>query len=174
MRFMRRQSRSEEHTSELQSPCNLVCRLLLEKKKQRAATCWRRTKPSPARLRFLRPRPSPRPRNSCTRPSRPGSWIHILIFFFLMIRRPPRSTLFPYTTLFRSAVDEEDQPRIYVAPSEGGKPSDGADRKSTRLNSSHLVISYAVFCLKKKKESRNRCCTAFFSPGSVSEWPGSF
>src|SRR6266446_9743573 len=67
-------------------------------------------------------------------------------FFFLMIRRPPRSTLFPYTTLFRSR-----------APPWRGRPPcpstrrDRRDRKSTRLNSSHLVISYAVFCLKNKK-----------------------
>src|SRR5438034_11831553 len=78
-----------------------------------------------------------------------------IFFFFLMIRRPPRSTLFPYTTLFRSG------PRG-AAPG-GGDGVPGAeplpqehlrqrgDRKSTRLNSSHTVISYAVFCLKKKK-----------------------
>src|SRR5256885_11268645 len=70
-----------------------------------------------------------------------------------MIRRPPRSTLFPYTTLFRSrecclAFDERlDRPRY------GSRPCERRlDRKSTRLNSSHLVISYAVFCLKKKKK----------------------
>src|SRR5256885_10557820 len=93
-------------------------------------------------------------------------------FFFLMIRRPPRSTLFPYTTLFRShAVTEFKDPQpqlrgvthqfvtyqrkdgvklsatLYLPP--GYKPGT-RDRKSTRLNSSHLVISYAVFCLKKK------------------------
>src|SRR5256885_4295307 len=70
-------------------------------------------------------------------------------FFFLMIRRPPRSTLFPYTTLFRSHASNvfHDRP-----PTGHGLPSVGVrDRKSTRLNSSHLVISYAVFCLKKKK-----------------------
>src|SRR5256885_8840452 len=78
----------------------------------------------------------------------------LTFFFFLMIRRPPRSTLFPYTTLFRSVVIAD------VASA--GIPRDGdlrpawglftfTDRKSTRLNSSHLVISYAVFCLKKKK-----------------------
>src|SRR5436305_8266942 len=71
-------------------------------------------------------------------------------FFFLMIRRPPRSTLFPYTTLFRSPVGRRlvsdfpcrDKPRRF---------SPTRDRKSTRLNSSHVRISYAVFCLKKKK-----------------------
>src|SRR5476651_2755206 len=70
-----------------------------------------------------------------------------LLFFFLMIRRPPRSTLFPYTTLFRSppAHGRPDLPpqRRAVRPA-------GGDRKSTRLNSSHANISYAVFCLKKK------------------------
>src|SRR5256885_13050999 len=90
-----------------------------------------------------------------------------------MIRRPPRSTLFPYTTLFRSIGEE-------LSPSESHAgdvvwivdPLDGttnflhrypqyavSDRKSTRLNSSHLVISYAVFCLKKKKKKEMmRCC----------------
>src|SRR3989442_11931499 len=73
----------------------------------------------------------------------------ILFFFFLMIRRPPRSTLFPYTTLFRSWIP-------LVSTGHGpwhfhnSSPSKG-DRKSTRLNSSHVRISYAVFCLKKKK-----------------------
>src|SRR6266496_6131481 len=69
-------------------------------------------------------------------------------FFFLMIRRPPRSTLFPYTTLFRSAPARR---------TEGAGKCEGwpgrADRKSTRLNSSHVEISYAVFCLKKKKKT---------------------
>src|SRR5258707_7755275 len=73
-------------------------------------------------------------------------------FFFLMIRRPPRSTLFPYTTLFRS-----DSRRGYPIPTaESPRPQSWSrqlfqDRKSTRLNSSHANISYAVFCLKKKK-----------------------
>src|SRR5256885_3834753 len=75
-------------------------------------------------------------------------------FFFLMIRRPPRSTLFPYTTLFRSGLDVRI-PENYI-PSENlrlrtyKRISSIRDRKSTRLNSSHLVISYAVFCLNKK------------------------
>src|SRR2546428_2552795 len=71
-----------------------------------------------------------------------------------MIRRPPRSTLFPYTTLFRS----RRRPRRVPAPGSAGgllhrSGSSRTDRKSTRLNSSHDQISYAVFCLKKKKES---------------------
>src|SRR2546426_3123630 len=75
-----------------------------------------------------------------------------------MIRRPPRSTLFPYTTLFRSrqaragcGADDVRPDRARVRRDE---PCD-EDRKSTRLNSSHLVISYAVFCLKKKKKMNN-------------------
>src|SRR5256885_8505573 len=80
-------------------------------------------------------------------------------FFFLMIRRPPRSTLFPYTTLFRSWWAESrpacrEFPVRQGGPGRRGNSCDDRrheDRKSTRLNSSHLVISYAVFCLKKKK-----------------------
>src|SRR5471030_3377233 len=68
-------------------------------------------------------------------------------FFFLMIRRPPRSTLFPYTTLFRS---RRGQGKGAWRPFRVGQCD--RDRKSTRLNSSHLGISYAVFCLKKKKK----------------------
>src|SRR2546430_9775275 len=90
-----------------------------------------------------------------------------LFFFFLMIRRPPRSTLFPYTTLFRSPWLLGPRARRTVhrtaatLRSRGFDPDRGAcrtarpaprDRKSTRLNSSHSQISYAVFCLKKKKE----------------------
>src|SRR2546426_1895892 len=85
---------------------------------------------------------------------------HYFSFFFLMIRRPPRSTLFPYTTLFRS---QNQFPGKAAATCESCSTSAimrnmtnpryaSTDRKSTRLNSSHLVISYAVFCLKKKKK----------------------
>src|SRR3712207_9149709 len=92
------------------------------------------------------------------------------IFFFLMIRRPPRSTLFPCTTLFRSPDTSPQrwhlQPAWDLAPSppppasepdryryDPADPTPALDRKSTRLNSSHANISYAVFCLKKKKEN---------------------
>src|SRR5258708_30766031 len=76
-----------------------------------------------------------------------------------MIRRPPRSTLFPYTTLFRSRMESGGELLTHAdlsRLSEKGHPwneivIDGIDRKSTRLNSSHQIISYAVFCLKKKK-----------------------
>src|SRR5574339_754564 len=75
-------------------------------------------------------------------------------FFFLMIRRPPRSTLFPYTTLFRSERDDVLR-RAGDLGADDVVPGVRPDRKSTRLNSSHQAISYAVFCLKKKKN-----CTA--------------
>src|SRR6478735_2021375 len=78
--------RSEEHTSELQSPCNLVCRLLLEKKKN----CIVESESCTSSLWMVR------------RSAPPSSMCVLYAFFFLMIRRPPRSTLFPYTTLFRS------------------------------------------------------------------------
>src|SRR5437763_2914409 len=68
-----------------------------------------------------------------------------------MIRRPPRSTLFPYTTLFRSVHDDAGTLRYDQFESGGGAETGRRDRKSTRLNSSHRCISYAVFCLKKKK-----------------------
>src|SRR5258707_11733083 len=74
-----------------------------------------------------------------------------------MIRRPPRSTLFPYTTLFRSGRSRSrpGQPHRRTRPNHGrGQSRHGTDRKSTRLNSSHANISYAVFCLKKKKKYR--------------------
>src|SRR6266850_142267 len=71
------------------------------------------------------------------------------VFFFLMIRRPPRSTLFPYTTLLRSRRPLPAPPAP-PAPRPSRAFPCSRDRKSTRLNSSHLVISYAVFCLKKK------------------------
>src|SRR2546422_5138998 len=94
-----------------------------------------------------------------------------LFFFFLMIRRPPRSTLFPYTTLFRSAAVrfrhrcdqinnerhrlEEDKPPAHLPLAlDDPHHAEGIDRKSTRLNSSHGYISYAVFCLKKKKKNK--------------------
>src|SRR3712207_7354804 len=105
----------------------------------------------------------------------------IFFFFFLMIRRPPRSTLFPYTTLFRSLHGDIGQNyrevtlkrfkarkiNILVATDVAARGIDVndlshvinyADRKSTRLNSSHANISYAVFCLKKKKNTINEDC----------------
>src|SRR5258708_9880267 len=81
-----------------------------------------------------------------------------IFFFFLMIRRPPRSTLFPYTTLFRSIDDLPTENRgteWHSAGCLGTGSTWSRDRKSTRLNSSHQIISYAVFCLKKKKMTRN-------------------
>src|SRR5436309_11410533 len=99
-----------------------------------------------------------------------------LLFLFLMLRRPPRSTLFPYTTLFRShdgdlrgevgeeqrlldrgvaAADYHDFLAAIEESVAGGAGRHAKDRKSTRLNSSHVKISYAVFCLKKKKKKKN-------------------
>src|SRR5437870_10679723 len=76
-----------------------------------------------------------------------------------MIRRPPRSTLFPYTTLFRSEF-EANTPYLYSAyEDEDEVRPDARDRKSTRLNSSHVAISYAVFCLKKKKKHKKTVLT---------------
>src|SRR5258708_12970041 len=85
-----------------------------------------------------------------------------------MIRRPPRSTLFPYTTLFRSVVDDPEVAARLRRLRNGGQSDryhhevaginsrlDEIDRKSTRLNSSHQIISYAVFCLKKKTKNHN-------------------
>src|SRR5947199_5195922 len=90
-----------------------------------------------------------------------------------MIRRPPRSTLFPYTTLFRSRLVQpallgEDRPQL--PPSQAVL---GRDRKSTRLNSSHLGISYAVFCLKKKKTNPTepRTAASAFGFGRGSDCP---
>src|SRR5574342_502111 len=74
------------------------------------------------------------------------------LFFFLMIRRPPRSTLFPYTTLFRSGAAPGRVAPPDRVPSGLDRGDRTRDRKSTRLNSSHHRISYAVFCLKKKKQ----------------------
>src|SRR5688572_31447190 len=106
--------------------------------------------------------------------------VRLLLFFFLMLRRPPRSTLFPYTTLFRSGPRNRSQStslrrendgrtsggHTREAPVRGGPARNiqwarvavggdrfVRDRKSTRLNSSHSQISYAVFCLKKKKNN---------------------
>src|SRR6266496_1170757 len=78
-------------------------------------------------------------------------------FFFLMIRRPPRSTLFPYTTLFRSLArvgDIRGRLMIVFGSRDPPQPAEAKDRKSTRLNSSHVEISYAVFCLKKKTNNK--------------------
>src|SRR5258708_21446811 len=94
----------------------------------------------------------------------------LFLFFFLMIRRPPRSTLFPYTTLFRSVMRfsgfslikllrylREELMVVFATT------SSDRDRKSTRLNSSHQIISYAVFCLKKKNRSISILRTIIYS-----------
>src|SRR6266571_5324146 len=148
-------ARSEEHTSELQSHVNLVCRLLLEKKKKKKKT------------KLLEQKKKSTMKHSNHRnPPDLGFMLNLdrngvgcvarfcflaFFFFFLMIRRPPRSTLFPYTTLFRPRpAPGRARPR----PGPDGSVRRGRDRKSTRLNSSHMSISYAVFCLKKKKKKK--------------------
>src|SRR5437773_9593215 len=101
--------------------------------------------------------------------------LHVRLYL-LVLRRPPRSTVFPYTTLFRSLRDnliarlQRGEPLFpgivgydeSVVPQIPGK---SGDRKSTRLNSSHITISYAVFCLKKKKQSDQRALTSPCSCG---------
>src|SRR5207253_9456000 len=83
--------------------------------------------------------------------------LFFFFFFFLLLRRPPRSTLFPYTTLFRSSAGTSTSMVLHFTSSTDFLRKNPAnkissrDRKSTRLNSSHVAISYAVFCLKKKK-----------------------
>src|SRR2546422_5212698 len=102
----------------------------------------------------------------------------VFLFFFLMIRRPPRSTLFPYTTLFRSHVTShplDGDPTVLKvgvgvhdlleAAALPGNLVDRQDRKSTRLNSSHGYISYAVFCLKKKTNTQQH--SQLVDPNSV-------
>src|SRR5437870_9682829 len=101
-------------------------------------------------------------------------------FFFLRIRRPPRSTLFPYTTLFRSELANClflgcAKPHLAAYAVIGIR-----DRKSTRLNSSHVAISYAVFCLKKKRSTATADNTNFFpwlstcgSARADTDWHGS-
>src|SRR5258707_5829149 len=103
-------------------------------------------------------------------------------FFFLMIRRPPRSTLFPYTTLFRSLCAQGRPGRLHgdrqlIVLPDGPRCSadrgpSGRDRKSTRLNSSHANISYAVFCLKKKKKDRKRAVSSYKNREEARELSG--
>src|SRR5438034_7781078 len=104
---------------------------------------------------------------SCTHTPSSRLSLSPISLFFLMIPRPPRSTLFPYTTLFRSRQtpgrrgDGRDVSALSVAHRRGHasrRPRASRDRKSTRLNSSHTVISYAVFCLKKKKKKDSYMC----------------
>src|SRR5256885_12609201 len=108
----------------------------------------------------------------------------IAVFFFLMIRRPPRSTLFPYTTLFRSIGFPSPPPlrhgwQVHLGDNAASVwatrwglawPRLPQDRKSTRLNSSHLVISYAVFCLKKKRIANARSSRSNIPPLRSRAW----
>src|SRR5579862_2870028 len=150
---MPRLARSEEHTSELQSQFHIVCRLLLEKKKSapRAPYVEHPEILGPvAQLLHLWDFVSGLLKLVASNGTR---WAPVAPdeLFFLVLRRPPRPTLFPYTTLFRSAGT--GRPRRARAnrapPSRRDRPwARARDRKSTRLNSSHSSISYAVFCLK--------------------------
>src|SRR5215510_13752849 len=147
--------RSEEHTSELQSRGHLVCRLLLEKKKKKHAVLDRiETKqgPNPTRLHQENVDIGPNDISlDLLMTVYRANHLPLTSFFFLMIRRPPRSTLFPYTTLFRSG--RASSRRSWAPRRRSGCDGSRPDRKSTRLNSSHVAISYAVFCLKKKKDT---------------------
>src|SRR3712207_8327107 len=102
--------------------------------------------------------------------------VYVVCVFFLMIRRPPRSTLFPYTTLFRSdgdvgelaaAGEAAQAAHAAVHAADQLEQAERADRKSTRLNSSHANISYAVFCLKKKTNT-SPISTTTLSPSHTS------
>src|SRR2546422_5109298 len=91
-----------------------------------------------------------------------------------MIRRPPRSTLFPYTTLFRSPVLRRHLARLRADqgdPRPAGRGGGRGDRKSTRLNSSHGYISYAVFCLKKKKKKTRKFNNLLNKPMTIVSTP---
>src|ERR1039458_1362275 len=139
-----RLTRSEEHTSELQSLRHIVCRLLLEKKKNRLVVSAALMPTSGHHRNGMRRDRTTERRESfsCNVPEP-----HL---FFLMIRRPPRSTLFPYTTLFRSSPNPAT---LYIIDSDSVDETPGSPDQIGRAtsNSSHLGISYAVFCLKKKK-----------------------
>src|SRR5688572_3872157 len=154
--------RSEEHTSELQSQSNLVCRLLLEKKNRaRGARLW------VARL-------DPESNALCAVSSQ-RSHHGAAVYLNCHIGDPPGSTFFPYTTLFRSrwiawcsVSTAGDSDRIDHGQVSGElvmicRPSTRSDRKSTRLNSSHSQISYAVFCLKKKTVRAEHDCGSHVS-----------
>src|SRR6266853_3160926 len=101
--------------------------------------------------------------------------IYFFFFFFLMLRRPPRPTLFPYTTLFRSDPGPRLEPGVRGRQPRGPHlrgdrrrdRAGHADRKSTRLNSSHSQISYAVFCLKKKKKKQS--CSVYYKSNQKSK-----
>src|SRR5471032_1530549 len=152
----RRRLRSEEHTSELQSHHDLVCRLLLEKKKKEKPATAGDGRTDTRHIAI-----DHHPLNNRTyrvaTTAIEDCWLLVVrcLLFFLMRRRPPRATLFPYTTLFRSFQLWTGQPHRSTRDLDllgQGAPSSDRDRKSTRLNSSHIKISYAVFCLKKKKK----------------------
>src|SRR6478735_3292507 len=145
--------RSEEHTSELQSPCKLVCRLLLEKKKLGSS---REARPTTTALRERCSMLTLHRRHSG---SRCTNWSRAALFFFFH----DTATTEIYTLSLHDALPislPADRRRVRRRPRRLEPPRRRGhdryrDRKSTRLNSSHLVISYAVFCLKKKKKKQS-------------------
>src|ERR1022692_1206076 len=146
--------RSEEHTSELQSPCNLVCRLLLEKKKKKKKTTFGRvlndfTSKVDKTKTFTTWHIRSRTQVYCF--LLPSSDICLfLFFFFLMIRRPPRSTLFPYTTLFRSRSSghsAENDSRIY-------RPGEFENRSEEHTSELQSPCNLVCRLLLEKKKIR--------------------
>src|ERR1022692_3242162 len=141
--------RSEEHTSELQSPCNLVCRLLLEKKKEHERRVDRQGHPYD---RWFHAKPN-REREVCQRADA-SAWCSGRAWFAFFFFNDTATTEI-YTLSLHDALPiwvdtgHDESPQLAVGDS---RQDLAGDRKSTRLNSSHLVISYAVFCLKKKKK----------------------
>src|SRR3954467_4815625 len=147
---VKKSARSEEHTSELQSHDNLVCRLLLEKKNHTRRGCtvmqWLQIPPLPPLLGRGRGCSAAAPGRGSAQASVQAVGSHF--FFFLMIRRPPRSTLFPYTTLFRSNSSHTIiSYAVFCLRDYRVTGVQTYDGKSTRLNSSHTILSYAAFCL---------------------------
>src|ERR1039457_1337049 len=160
MRSTPRTNRSEEHTSELQSPCNLVCRLLLEKKKNAldggraaaaaagAAAAWHDPTDGGAGCR--------RPRRQSPHVERSAP-VRVFFFFFLMIRRPPRSTLFPYTTLFRSRQPTHGHPHPQREGSSG--PRCRSEEHTSELQSPcNLVCRLLLEKKTKTAHTQERLC----------------
>src|ERR1022692_3956450 len=148
-------NRSEEHTSELQSPCNLVCRLLLQKKKTESLA--RQIVPSlPGGVGTRSGARTPPPPGTSNRPAHADPLGAVgdglSLFFFLMIRRPPRSTLFPYTTFFRSALGSDRGYRARVPGPDQDCPSHRSEEHTSELQSPCNLVCRLL--LEKKKKIR--------------------
>src|SRR5215475_6709726 len=141
--------RSEEHTSELQSRENLVCRLLLEKKKNKPNVYGRTTRYFKSRMTWE----PPSPHFDFFSRMLFGSWpcTPIVIFFFLMIRRPPRSTLFPYTTLFRSRPRCSRCTRCRPASQHARRTRRRSEEHTSELQSRENLVCRLL--LEKKKRN---------------------